>query len=68
MWRLLDHQVNGNVAWVCGIAWENVKWPNPVRPGDVLHATSKCIAKRASGKRADAGLATLHHELKRHER
>ena len=65
IWRLLDHQVNSTVAWVCGLAWENVKWPNPVRPGDVLHATSKCIAKRPSEKRADAGLATLHHELKR---
>jgi acyl dehydratase len=36
-----------------------------VRPGDILHATSKCIAKRPSGKRSDAGLATMHHELKR---
>ena len=63
LWRRLDHEVNGEIAWACGVAWENVRWNRPVRPGDTLYATSRCVAKRESAKRPDAGLATLHHEL-----
>ena len=63
LWRQMDHEVNGDVAWVCGIAWENVRWAAPVRPDDVLHATSQCIAKRESKSRPGVGIATLHHEV-----
>ncbi|WP_342363931.1 MaoC/PaaZ C-terminal domain-containing protein [Terrarubrum flagellatum] len=65
LWRQMDHEVNGDIAWVCGVAWENVKWANPVRPGDVLVATSRCMSKRESRKRPDVGVATLHHEVLR---
>ena len=26
IWRILDHSVFGNVAWVCGIGWDEVRW------------------------------------------
>lgn len=63
LWRIMDHEVNGDIAFVCGVAWENVRWPKPVRAGDTLHATSVCLSKRPSGKREDAGVATLRHEV-----
>jgi len=63
LWRVLDHEENGDIAWVCGIAWDNVRWAAPLRPGDTVHATSVTLSKRPSGKRADAGIVTLHHEL-----
>jgi acyl dehydratase len=67
LWRQMDHEVNGDIAFVCGVAWENVKWSRPLRPGDRIHATSECVAKRESRKRPGVGLATLHHELKNQE-
>jgi acyl dehydratase len=67
LWRLMDHEANGNIAFACGIAWENVKWRLPLRPGDRIHATSICVMKRPSGKRDDVGVATLHHEVVRQD-
>ncbi|MFY8092819.1 MAG: MaoC/PaaZ C-terminal domain-containing protein [Niveispirillum sp.] len=63
LWRVLDHEENGDIAWVCGIAWDNVRWAAPLRPGDVVRATSVVLSKRPSGKRSDAGIVTLHHQL-----
>lgn len=65
LWRQMDHEVNGDIAWVCGVAWENVKWASPLRAGDVIVATSRCVSKRESGKRPGVGIATLHHEVVR---
>lgn len=65
LWRMMDHEVNGEVAWVCGVAWDNVKWRRPVRAGDRIHATSECVMKRESGKRQDVGVVTMHHEVVR---
>lgn len=63
LWRVLDAEVNGDIAWVCGIAWENVRWAAPLRPGDIIRARSELMDKRLSGKRDDAGIVTLHHDL-----
>lgn len=48
LWRRIDHEINGDVDFICGVAWEDVRWPNPVRAGDELRATSEILAKRAS--------------------
>ena len=29
IWRLLDHDANGDVKYDSGIGWENVLWKNP---------------------------------------
>ncbi len=33
LWRRLDHEISGDIRWICGIAWEDVRWPNPIRRG-----------------------------------
>ncbi|MFV3130438.1 MaoC/PaaZ C-terminal domain-containing protein [Niveispirillum sp. KHB5.9] len=63
LWRLLDHEENGDIAWVCGIAWDDVRWAAPLRAGDRVRARSHVLSKRASSKRDDAGIVTIHHEL-----
>ena len=65
LWRIMDHEVNGDIDFVCGVAWDNVKFRRPVRPGDTLYATSECRMKRLSGKSPDHGVITLHHEVVR---
>ena len=32
-------------AWICGVAWEEVRWPHPIRAGDELRARSEILAK-----------------------
>ena len=63
LWRMLDHQANGDVAWVCGVQWDTVRWPRAVRPGDALTATSEVVSKRPSASRPGVGIAVLRHEM-----
>ena len=34
LWRQLDHQIAQDIAWICGVAWDDVRWPVAVRAGD----------------------------------
>lgn len=63
IWRQLDHQIAHDIAWICGVAWDDVRFPVAVRPGDTLRARATCIAKRASAKDADRGVVTYRYVL-----
>ena len=32
MWRQLDHQIAADIAWICGVAWDDVRFPRAVPP------------------------------------
>jgi len=55
LWRQLDHSINSDVAFVCGYGWDEVRWPNPVRPGDILVAESEVLEKEPHPKRPGMG-------------
>ena len=63
IWRQLDHQICGDVAWICGVAWDDVRFPKPVRPGDSLRAHARCLSKRPSGKDPRRGVAVYQYTL-----
>ncbi|MHA7875212.1 MaoC family dehydratase [Roseivivax sp.] len=63
LWRILDHSVNGDVDWVCGVQWDEVRWRKAVRAGDVLTACSEVISKRPSKSRPGVGLVVLAHHV-----
>jgi acyl dehydratase len=63
LWRQLDHEISHDVAWICGVAWEDVRWPVAVRAGDRLRARAECLAKRPSASRTDRGVAELRYTL-----
>ena len=65
IWRLLDHQVFGDVAWVCGLGWDEVRWRRPLKPGDQVCAWAEILEKRPWEDREDIGRLTLRHELRR---
>ena len=50
IWRQLDHQIAGNVRWICGIAWDDLRWNKPLHPGDQVRARWELLEKRASSK------------------
>lgn len=61
LWRVLDHEENGNVDWVCGVQWDNVRWRKALRAGDTVRVHSRVVSKRPSASRPGIGLAVLQH-------
>jgi acyl dehydratase len=43
-----------------GLGVEKLKWMQPVRPGDALHARVEVVAARASKSMPDKGIVTSH--------
>ncbi len=63
LWRQLDHQICGDIAWICGIAWDEVRFPQAVRPGDTLRAHARCLSKRPSRKDPRRGVTVFQYTL-----
>lgn len=63
VWRQLDHEIAHDIAWICGVAWDEVRFPQAVRPGDTLRARATCLSKRLSGKHPDRGVVTYQYVL-----
>jgi acyl dehydratase len=63
MWRQLDHEISGDIAWICGVGWEEVKWPRAVRAGDRLRARYECLAKRPSASDPGRGVVEFRYTL-----
>ncbi len=63
LWRRLDHEISGDIRWICGVAWEDVRWPNPIRAGDELRATSEILAKRPSRTDPARGVVECRYTL-----
>jgi acyl dehydratase len=63
LWRALDHEISGDIHWICGVAWEEVRWPNPVRAGDTLRARAEALSKRLSRKDPERGIVEYRYTL-----
>jgi len=63
LWRQLDHQIAHDIAWICGVAWDDVRFPVAVRAGDTLRARAKCLSKRPSGSRPERGVVVYQYVL-----
>lgn len=60
--KLMDSkEVKTNV--VAGLGWNEVRFPNPVRPGDRLSATVECLTKRESQSKPDRGIVRTQISL-----
>jgi acyl dehydratase len=63
LWRQLDHEIGADIAWICGVAWEDVRWPRAVRAGDRLRAKAQCLAKRPSKSDPARGVVEYRYTL-----
>ena len=54
LWRQLDHQINGDIDFVCGIGWDELRLRRAVRGGDAIHVTSEIVDLRPSADRGTA--------------
>ncbi len=63
LWRKLDHTINGDIDFICGVAWEEARWPIAVRAGDRLRATSVVLEKRPSKSDPARGVVVFRYGL-----
>lgn len=63
IWRILDHEITGDIRWMCGIAWDNLRWNKALRGGDQVRAIAEFISKRESGSDASRGIAVYRYAL-----
>ena len=46
---------------VANLGWDEVRFPNPLFPGDTVHVETEVIALRESRSRPDQGIVTFLH-------
>lgn len=63
LWRQLDHQIASDIAWICGVAWDDVRFPRAVRAADRLRARAVCISKRESQTDPRRGVVVYQYTL-----
>ena len=63
IWRQLDHEITGDIRWICGVAWDDFRWKRALRAGDEVYVTATLKSKRASSKDASRGIAVYHYAM-----
>ena len=62
VWNKLNLEINGNIAWIAGMGFENFTFPNPLRPEVNFKAESYLVQKRMS--ESDSRRGIVKHEYK----
>lgn len=63
IWRQLDHEMNSDIDFVCGIGFDDFRLENALRPGDTVTAESRIMELIPSKSRADRGTAITQYRL-----
>lgn len=63
LWRQMDHEINADIDFVCGIGWDELRLKRAIRAGDTIHVTSEIVALTPSGSRADRGTALTRYAV-----
>lgn len=63
MWRVLDHEINSDIDFVCGVGWDELRLKHAVRPGDMIHVTSEIVELRPSTSNAGRGTAITRYAV-----
>ncbi|MDG2300793.1 MAG: MaoC/PaaZ C-terminal domain-containing protein [Acidimicrobiales bacterium] len=64
IWNKLNLEVNGDIAWIAGLGFNDFKFPNPFLPGTPIQSTSHLISKRESKKNLQRGLVIHEYTVK----
>ena len=63
MWRLLDHEINADIDFMCGIGWDKLRLKHAVRPGDTIHVTSEIVELTPSTSNPGRGTAITRYAV-----
>lgn len=64
LWRLMDHEMNGDIDFICGLGWDEVRMRQAVRGGDTLVAWSRIVELRASDSGKQRGTAITDYAVR----
>ena len=63
IWRQLDHEINSDIDFVCGIGFDDFRLEKALRPGDTVFAHSEILELIPSKSRNDRGTAITFYRL-----
>jgi acyl dehydratase len=63
LWRQMDHEINSDIDFVCGIGWDDLRLKRAIRAGDTIHVTSEIIALTPSSSGTDRGTALTRYAV-----
>ena len=63
IWRQLDHEITGDIRWICGIEWKGLRWNHPMLAGDVVRARAELVGKRESKSRTERGIVEYRYSM-----
>lgn len=62
-WNRVNLDVNGDIAWIAGLGFEDFRFPKPLRPDVEFKATSELVSKRLSSSDPSRGVVVHRYEL-----
>lgn len=63
VWRQCDHEITGDIRWICGIGWDDLRWNKPMRAGDRVRARAELFDKRESSSKPERGVVVYRYAL-----
>ncbi|QZH74284.1 MAG: MaoC family dehydratase N-terminal domain-containing protein [Erythrobacter sp.] len=64
IWRQLDHEINSDIDYVCGIGFDNFRLKTALRPGDTVYVTSRILSKELSKSGKPRGTCVGYYEMR----
>lgn len=63
IWRQLDHAINGDIDFVCGIGFDEYRMRTALRPDDRIQVHSEILELIPSSSRIDRGTAVTAYRM-----
>lgn len=63
LWRQLDHEINADIDYVCGVGFDDMRLKKALRPGDTIHVTSEIIDLQPSTSGKGRGTARTRYAV-----
>jgi acyl dehydratase len=63
LWRQLDHQINGDIDFVCGVGYDDYRLKTALRAGDTVHVTSEIAELQPSQSGKPRGTALTRYTM-----
>jgi acyl dehydratase len=64
LWRQMDHEINSDIDFVCGVGMDEMRLPRAVRGGDTLHARSRIVSLQPSTSGKPRGTAITEYAVR----
>jgi acyl dehydratase len=63
IWRQMDHEINGNIDFVCGVGFDELRLKTALRSGDTVYVTSEITKLTPSESGKQRGTAMTFYKM-----